>query len=149
MALLTAGYFPTTYWPESYFNDDYWPEYGTGGVPPLAGTLLTAGYWPTTYWPMSYWADDYWPEAQVVAPPLAGTLLAPGYWPSTYFPMSMWTDDYWPDFGAVAVTDADSGGPERFAMQRGERQRSLIRRKRDDDDIFDLIKIINESGLLE
>jgi len=27
MALLVAGYWPTTYWPSNYWTQDYWPEY--------------------------------------------------------------------------------------------------------------------------
>ena len=27
MGLLTAGYFPTTYWAEDYWHDDYWQDY--------------------------------------------------------------------------------------------------------------------------
>jgi len=28
MALLVAGYFPSTYSPSNYWTQDYWPEYG-------------------------------------------------------------------------------------------------------------------------
>ena len=33
MSLLTAGYYPPTYWAEDYWNDDYWLDYGTAGTP--------------------------------------------------------------------------------------------------------------------
>ncbi len=28
MALLNAGYWPTTYWPDRYWEPNYWPAYG-------------------------------------------------------------------------------------------------------------------------
>ena len=34
MALLNAGYWPTTYWALNYWNPDYWLHYGTY-VPPV------------------------------------------------------------------------------------------------------------------
>ena len=38
MALLNAGYWPTTYWPADYWNPKYWPKYGT---PPVTYTGIS------------------------------------------------------------------------------------------------------------
>jgi hypothetical protein len=35
VALLKAGYWPTTYWSSQYWQEDYWPEYGFTVPPPL------------------------------------------------------------------------------------------------------------------
>lgn len=43
MALLDAGYWPTTYWASRYWTADYWPEYGYVAPPevvPRAGVSL-------------------------------------------------------------------------------------------------------------
>lgn len=33
MALLTAGYWQTTYWVDGYFHATYWPNYGLVVIP--------------------------------------------------------------------------------------------------------------------
>jgi len=40
MALLNAGYWPTTYWPSRYWEPNYWPKYGVPAVQPSTGFPL-------------------------------------------------------------------------------------------------------------
>ena len=153
MALLTAGYFQTTYFAKDYFQDDYWPEYGAA----FAGQLLTAGYWPTAYFPKACWADDYWPNYGTGA--FSGTLLTPGYFPDIYFPESMWADDYWPDYGYVAPiapevvlppTAAPTGGagltlqPD-YRPGKDKRKQILL----DDEELLEIAGYIVALGILK
>lgn len=39
MALITAGYWQTTYFPKSYWPTDYWVEYGAGITYEVSGTI--------------------------------------------------------------------------------------------------------------
>ena len=32
MALLTAGYWPTTFWPDSFWDPNYWEPFGGGAI---------------------------------------------------------------------------------------------------------------------
>ena len=74
MALLTAGYWPTTFWSDDYWQEDYWQDYGvtTGGSP------LTAGYWQPSYWTSGYWQEDYWQDYGFVGP--SGNINASRNW---------------------------------------------------------------------
>ena len=40
MALLNAGYWPTTYWLADYWNPKYWPKHGTAAVGGDSSLLL-------------------------------------------------------------------------------------------------------------
>jgi hypothetical protein len=43
MALLTAGWFQTTWFPDSYWQQDYWLEYGTAAPPSPALKIRIRG----------------------------------------------------------------------------------------------------------
>jgi hypothetical protein len=47
MALIVAGYWPTTYWPQDYWPQDYWAEWGS-----VAAPAVTLDIWQVVGWKM-------------------------------------------------------------------------------------------------